>query len=114
MCRTEGGRFRDALQDGTALTVGCTQEAPLFSELAGERDAPISFVNVRETAGWSTQGATAGPKTAALLAIATEAAPDFPLVYLSCEGVILIYGRNERAIEAGKLLADQLDVTVLV
>jgi ferredoxin len=51
---------------------------------------------------------------AALLAIATEPAPDFPLVSLSSEGVILIYGRNERAIEAGNLLADQLDVTVLV
>jgi ferredoxin len=114
MCRTEVERFRDALQDGTELTVGCTQEAPLFSELAGERDAPISFVNVRETAGWSTQGVNAGPKTAALLAIATEPAPDFPLVNLSSEGVILIYGRNERAIEAGNLLADQLDVTVLV
>lgn len=114
MCRTEVERFRDALQDGTELTVGCTQEAPLFSELAGERDAPISFVNVRETAGWSTQGANAGPKTAALLAVATEPAPDFPLVSLSSEGVILIYGRDERAVEAGNLLADQLDVTVLV
>ena len=44
----------------------------------------------------------------------TEPAPDFPLVSLSSEGVILIYGRDERAIEAGNLLADQLDVTVLV
>ena len=52
-------------------------------------------------------------KMAALFAIATEPAPDFPLVRLSSEGVILIYGRNERAIEAGNLLADQLDVTVL-
>jgi ferredoxin len=51
---------------------------------------------------------------AALLAVATVPAPDFPLVSLSSEGVILIYGRNERAIEAGNLLADQLDVTVLI
>ena len=114
MCRTEVGRFRDALQDGAALTVGCTQEAPLFSELAGEREASISFVNVRETAGWSAQGTKAGAKMAALLAAATEPAPDFPLVTLSSEGVILICGRDERAIEAGNLLADQLDVTVLV
>src|SRR6185312_1980606 len=84
------------------------------SELAGEREASISFVNVRETAGWSAQGTKAGPKMAALLAAATEPAPDFPLVTLSSTGVILIYGRDERAIEAGDLLADQLDVTVLV
>ena len=49
---------------------------------------------------------------AALLAAAAEPVPDFPLVSLSSEGVILIYGRDERAIEAGKLLADHLDVTV--
>ncbi|WP_438275969.1 4Fe-4S binding protein [Nitrobacter sp.] len=114
MCRTEVERFRSALQDGAPLSVGCTQEAALFSELAGERDAPISYVNIRETAGWSAQGAKAGPKMAALLALAAEPAPDFPLVSLSSEGVILIYGRNERAIEAGNLLADQLDVTVLL
>ena len=114
LCGTEAERFRAALQDGTAVTVGCTQEAPRFSELAGERDAPLDFVNVRETAGWSTEGAQAGPKMAALFAAAAEPAPDFPLVSLSSEGVILVYGRDENAIEAGKLLADQLDVTVLL
>lgn len=114
LCRTETDKFRAALQDGTAITVGCTQEAPLFSELAGERDIPLSYVNVRETAGWSTEGAQAGPKMAALFAGAAEPAPDFPLVNLSSEGVILVYGRDESAIEVGKLLADQLDVTVLL
>ena len=33
---------------------------------------------------------------------------------LTSEGVMLIYGRDERAIEAGKLLKDHLDVTVLI
>ena len=37
-----------------------------------------------------------------------------PLVSLESEGVILIYGRDERAIEAGNLLKDHLDVTVLI
>src|SRR5438132_7100140 len=37
--------------------------------------------------------------------------PDYPLVTLSSDGVILIYGRDEAAIEAGRLLADHLDVT---
>ena len=39
---------------------------------AGERSEPIDFVNLRETAGWSTEGAQAGPKMAALLAAAAE------------------------------------------
>ena len=37
-----------------------------------------------------------------------------PLVKLESEGVILIYGCDERAVEAGNLLKDQLDVTVLL
>ena len=64
----------------------------------------MTFVNLRETAGWSDKAAAAGPKMAALLAAAAEPAPDFPLVNLSSEGVILIYGRDERAIEAANCL----------
>src|SRR3569623_1390195 len=114
LSRTEPEQFRAALQDGAAITVGSTQEAPRFSELAGERDNPLDYVNVRETAGWSREGAKAGPKMAALFAAAAERAPDFPLVNMSSEGIILVYGHDESAIEAGKLLADQLDVTVLL
>ncbi len=52
---------------------------------------------------------------AALLAAAVDdTAPQHPFVTLSSDGVILIYGRDERAIEAGKLLADHLDVTVMI
>ena len=74
----------------------------------------LTFVNLRETAGWSKDGAAAGPKMAALIAAAAEPVPEFPLVSLSSDGVHLIYGRDESAIEAGKLLADHLDVTVLI
>ncbi|MGN6283990.1 MAG: 4Fe-4S binding protein [Afipia sp.] len=114
LCGSEVEQFRAALQKDVALTIGCTQEAPRFSELAGDQDTPLDYINVRETAGWSIDGARAGPKMAALLAAAAEPAPDFPLVALSSDGVILVYGRDESAIEAGKLLADQLDVTVLL
>ena len=51
---------------------------------------------------------------AALIAAAAEPMPDFPLVSLSSEGVTLVYGRNERAIDVARLLADHLDVTVLI
>src|SRR5207237_7996113 len=37
-----------------------------------------------------------------------------PLVSFNSEGVTLIYGRDERAVEAAKLLAEHLDVTVLI
>ncbi len=58
LCRAEIDRFRAAVGEGEPLIVGCTQEAPLFSEVAEEQEssAPLTFVNVRETAGWSDRG----------------------------------------------------------
>src|SRR3954447_16798753 len=116
LCRAEIDRFREAAAASEPLIVGCTQEAPLFAEVAAEGEHPsaLTFVNVRETAGWSAEGADAGPKMAALIAAAAEPVPDYPLVSLSSEGVTLIYGRDESTIEADKLLAEHLDVTVLI
>jgi ferredoxin len=115
LCRAELDRFRGALGDDRPILVGCTQEAPLFEEVAAEAGTPgLRFVNIRETAGWSGDASLAGPKMAALLAAASEVAPPVPLVGLTSEGVILVYGRDERAVEAAELLKDHLDVTVLV
>ena len=116
LCRAEIERFRAALVAGAPMTVGCTQEAPLFSEIAGETasQTPLAFANVRETAGWSKDAAAAGPKMAALLAMAAEPLPETQLIPLSSEGVVLIYGRDERTIEAASLVKDKLDVTVLL
>jgi hypothetical protein len=36
LCRAELEKFRAAAASGEPLVVGCTQEAPLFSELAGD------------------------------------------------------------------------------
>ena len=105
-----------AIRSDGPLTIGCTQEAALFDEVADEagRTAAITYANVRETAGWSRDGHDAGPKMAALLAAAAEALPAVPMVKLESEGVILVYGCDERAVEAGNLLKSQLNVTVLV
>jgi ferredoxin len=112
LCRVELEKFRVAAAGGEPLIVGCTQEAPLFSETAG--DADVTYANLRETAGWSKDAAAAGPKMAALLAAAADPRPEVPFLSLTSDGVILIYGRDEQAIEAGNLLKDHLDVTVLI
>jgi ferredoxin len=112
LCRAELERFRAAVAQGAPLTVACTQEAPLFAETAAGAD--IVFTNIRETAGWSKDAAKAGPKIAALIAAAAEPMPPTPVVSLESDGVILIYGRDERAIEAAGMLKDRLDVTVLL
>jgi ferredoxin len=116
LCRAELDRFRAIAAGDKPLTVGCTQEAHLFSEVAREigRASPVKFANIRESAGWSSEAARAGPKMAALLAVAAESMPPVPYVTLESDGVILICGRDETAIEAGNLLKDHLDVTVLI
>lgn len=113
LCRTELDRFRSAVATGGPLTVACTQEAPLFTEVGGE-DASTAFVNIRETGGWSVDAAKAGPKMAALLAAAAETPPPVPFVKLESGGVVLVYGRDQAAIEAAELLKDHLDITVLL
>jgi ferredoxin len=116
LCRAELERFRESAAAGGPLTVACTQEAPLFAEVAGDlSDAlQVTFANIRETAGWSSDARAAGPKMAALLAMAAEPMPSIPFVSLNSEGVVLVYGRDERAIEAAVLLKDKLDVTVML
>ena len=114
LCRAEVDRFKAAAAENAALTVGCTQEMPLFIELAGgHRDSAITYVNLRETARMVKGAEHAGPKMAALIAAAQEPLPEVPMVSLESEGVVLVYGSDERAIEAGILLQDHLDVTVL-
>ncbi len=115
LCRAELERVRAAAAGGEPVTIACTQEAPLFSELAGEiAGSEVSFVNIRETAGWSKDAKAAGPKMAALIAASAEPAPEIPFVQLNSEGVTLVYGKDEQAIEAAKLLKDHLDVTLLI
>jgi len=116
LCRAELDRFRAVAGEAVPLTVGCTQEAPLFCEVAAQsgRSDPVRYANLRETAGWSNEADATGPKMAALLAAAAERVQDVPLVDVESGGVILIYGRDEAAVEAGNLLRDHLDVTVLI
>src|SRR5437660_5844410 len=60
-CRAELDRVRALAGTGTELTIGCTQEAPLFREVAEASGAVLRFVNLRETAGWSRDAGKAGP-----------------------------------------------------
>ena len=114
-CRSELDRFRKLATAQDAITVACTQEVPVFSEVGAETgNAAISFVNIRENAGWSKEAAQAAPKMAALLAAAAEPVADIPLVSFDSQGIILIYGTDETAIEAADLLKDHLDITVMI
>src|SRR3984893_12917062 len=114
LCRAELDKFRAAAAGEDPLLVGCVQEAPLFSELVEERDGGVPLVTCGNPAGGAKARAAAAPKMAALIAAAAEEAPAVPFVRFDSEGVLLIYGRDEQAIEAGNLLKDHLEVTVLI
>jgi Fe-S-cluster-containing hydrogenase component 2 len=116
LCGAELDLFRTIAVENGPLTVACTQQAALFADVAAEsgRTASMQFANIRETAGWSSEADRAGPKMAALLAAAAEPTPPTPSIELKSSGVLLICGRDEAAVEAGNLLKDHLDVTVLI
>ncbi|MFQ5773302.1 MAG: 4Fe-4S binding protein, partial [Kiloniellaceae bacterium] len=116
LCRAQLGNFQQAILGERPVLVACTQEAPLFSEIAEEDNpaAEIAFTNIRERAGWSGEAEDATAKIAALLAEAALDIPPTPAVTLKSDGACLVYGADERAIEAAKQLAGRLDVTVLL
>jgi ferredoxin len=115
LCRTEVDAFKGML-GADQITVACTQEAPLFGEIAEEAGyaGALSFTNIRELAGWSDQARAAGPKMAALLAASAEPMAPTRFTTLNSAGVALIYGRDETAIDVASRLSETLDVTVIL
>ena len=131
LCRREAAAFQRAAKStgasGDELLVACTQESRLFLDLneategaAGVQERPIHFVNIRETGGWSREHRAAGastltPKLAALIA-AAQLPPPEPVSSVSykSQGHCLVIGDADRAERAASLLADKLDVSVLV
>lgn len=116
LCRAELDSFRATLGEGVPVTVACTQEQALFEEVAEEAGfaLPLAFANIRETGGWSDEAKAAGPKMAALIAAAAEQAPPVEIVSLESEGVALILGVDDAALETATTLAEDLDITVLL
>lgn len=126
LCRREAGAFQRAAKatgaSGDDLLVGCTQESRLFLELNGQTEGaasldvrPIRFVNIRETGGWSRDARGATPKLAALIAAAQLPAPEpVPTVSYKSAGRCLVIGAADAAERAAAMLADKLDVELLV
>ena len=103
LCRKDAAAYQAVLGDADVI-VACTQEAPLFSEIAeaaGARPA-LKFVNLREQAGWSGEGAQALPKIAALVALAALPDPEpVPAVSFKSGGQLLIIGPADAGARLG-------------
>src|SRR3546814_1253437 len=54
LCRAQLGNFQRAILGEQPVIVACTQEAPLFQEIAAEDNpaATLEFVNIRESVRW--------------------------------------------------------------
>jgi ferredoxin len=117
LCRHQIGAFLDAVDGVDDVVVACTQERALFAELAQQKNAvaPIRFVNLRESGGWSRDAAQALPKMAALLAAAALPQPEpVPVVSYQSGGHLLIIGPAQRVLPWATRLGAQLDVSVLL
>lgn len=116
LCGTEQELVTRAAEGGGAITIACKQEEPGFRALLDDLgfEGRQTYVDIRDSAGWSSEGRDAEAKMAALLAAGRLPPPAIPFVTLESKGVILICGRDAVAIEAGRLLQDDLDVTVML
>ena len=113
LCRDELGRFEADLSDAPLL-VACTQEAPLFDEIATAAGADVRYTNIRERAGWTDQPGDPNPKIAALLAEAAVDPHRPRLREIVSEGHVLVVGSGQGALDAAAALATRMPAVTLL
>ncbi|MEP3525080.1 MAG: 4Fe-4S dicluster domain-containing protein [Hyphomicrobiales bacterium] len=116
LCRRDLSAFEKEASAEGQLIVACTQEAPLFSEVIDEAGlgADARYVNIRERAGWCETSSSANAKIAALIAEATLDSKPARLRSIQSDGLCLVYGKGQEALEAAKLLSPRLSVTLIL
>ncbi len=114
LCTTQIEAAAQAMRAGDAL-VACRQERAVFEDLAAELGCePPGFVDLRDRAGWSDEGARAAPKMAALAAEALLPAAPIRAVDVVSEGVCLIAGPGAVILPVAEQLSQTLAVTALI
>lgn len=114
LCTGEMEQAAKLIAAGDAV-IACQQERAVFEALAEDLGAETpGFVDLRDRAGWSDEGAAAGPKIAALAAEALTPVPVTQSVDVDSEGVCFIAGPGEIACALAGDLAGALAVTVLI
>ncbi|MEL6241832.1 MAG: 4Fe-4S binding protein [Pseudomonadota bacterium] len=114
LCTKEIEKAAKAIAQGDTV-IACQQERQRFEELAVEMELPVpQFVDLRDRAGWSDEGARAGPKMAALTAEALLEPPLTKTVDVHSDGTCLVIGEPEVSLPAAEQLSAFLSVTVLL
>jgi len=116
LCRSEMPAFEAALTGGEPLLVCCTQESPLFNEVAEEIGASddLDFVNIRERAGWCGKDEDPHPKIAALIRETSLPVTPAGLKAIESDGLCLVYGKGQQALDVARALDGRLSVTLLL
>jgi ferredoxin len=118
-CSQLCGADRDRLgtfAGAASVTIACEQEQAALRTGLSEAGftGEAGFVDIRDRAGWSSEGASAAPKMAALLAAAGMPAPALPFFAMESRGVTLVYGVDDVALDVAARLAETLDITVML
>lgn len=115
LCRSELGAVETALATESPICIACTQERPLFEEIAVEKghDA-LSFINIREMAGWSADSASKTPKIEALLTAASLPTVPARLRAIESDGLCLVIGAGQAGFDTAQRLNRTLSVTLLL
>ena len=116
LCRSGIAAFEKSLEGGEPILIACTQEAPLFSEIAEDAQAGdrVAFVNIRERAGWTSRGQDPHAKISALLEEALLEPEPAGLMAIESSGLCLVHGAGQQALEAARMLAGRLSVSLLL
>ena len=114
LCTSQIEQAAQAIEAGDAVFC-CAQEARVLEALAAELDQPAPPVlDLRDRAGWTADQGSNVPKMSALIAEAMLPAAPEKTVDVISEGLCLILGPAETALEAAEKLKDHLGVTVLL
>lgn len=114
LCTKNLDRAATAMQDENAVFC-CTQEARTFEALADELGVPAPpLLDLRDRAGWTDDTASVIPKMAALAADAMLPSQVEKTMDVVSEGLCLILGPRDVALQAAEQLKDHLSVTVLL
>ncbi len=114
LCTTQISVVAEALTEGDAI-ICCAQETLRFDALAEDMGVPPAPVlDLRDRAGWTADAGSLVPKMSALAAEALLPAATAKSLDVISEGLCLIIGKSEVALQTAEQLKDHLGVTVLL
>ena len=119
LCTENLAIAKKELSSGNQVIIACEQQAILFEELCHEINIENKitpdciYVDIRDRAGW-TEDKNAFAKQAALLSEIDLETPETPVKEILSEGVCLVLGKDESALDLALKLSDELAVTVLL